>query len=807
METLLHDLRFGFRQMRLSPGFTIVAVLTLALGIGGTTMTFSAINALYLRPPAVEDPRSLVGLVATDKRGNESPIFDYSVFRALRGEEEPARLAAYSPSRFGLGGGESAEVVLGEYASASYFTALRARPQVGRFFTEEDDRPGAAPVAVVSDEIWRRRFGARREIVGMPVTVNGVSATIVGVAARGFNGASRAVAPEVWIPLELHPHFARNAPPGFGNLALVQLFARLNGEKPEQLRDRLSARLRAAPRGFGPMGQVESIRTVEFGALPGPRAGGTANPVSFRFYVSFLMLLIACTNVVGMMLARAGVRRREIAIRMATGARRSRIVRQLLTESTLLFLLGAAGGVLLTVLASGIWSAASVRSDVPMRVTLDYSVDARVLAFALVTALATSVVFGLVPATRAAKTDIAPVLGDSLGSTPGGTRARDTLVVAQVAASCFLLVCAGLLIRGLERASRHDPGFRTDRIVTGSIDLDLVGYPPARGEAFHARLLERLRADPAVESASLSSSLPFGITTVTQPVRADGAPGPDGSGETVVRASAVDPDFFAMLAIPLLRGRLFNTGDQGRASPVAIVSKPMAERFWPGEDPVGKTLHSGPKSFQVVGVVRGIETSRLGEGPQVHLYLPSGQGYASNASVLVRARGNPAAAAAALRREVAKLDPAIPVMLVSPLGELVGESIAGERFTARVVGAFALLSLLLAATGLYGSVSYVVLQRTRELGVRMAVGARPGDIAKLVLGKGLGLALAGIAAGLVVASASSRLVASRLHGISAFDPLSFAGVSLLLVLVAVVSSIAPTRRALRLDPFAALRDR
>jgi predicted permease len=807
METLIKDIRYGLRQMRLSPGFTVASILTLALGIGGATTTFSAINALYLRPIAVSDPHTLVSLVATDRRGTESRLFDYSLYREFLSATAPGGLGAHSSARFGFAGNESASVVVGEYASASYFSVLRPRPALGRFFTDEDDSPGAPAVAVLAYDFWRRRFAGDSGIIGKSVAVNGIPTIVVGVAGQGFNGANRAIAPEVWVPLELYPRFARNTPPGFGNLAIVQIIGRVGPDSPARLRSALQSRLQSAPQGFGPMGRVESVRIVPLGGLPGGGNTRGMSPLRLRFFTACLMLFIACINVAGMLIARSTVRRREIAIRLAVGAQRKRVVRQLATESTILFLFGALGGVVVTMLGGGLWSNAVVRSDVPVRVTLDYSVDIRVLAFAILLALATSLVFGLIPAVRATRPDLVPALSDSAGVTPHSSRTRDALVVGQVAASLFLLVCAGLLVRALQQASNIDPGFRPDGVVTASVDLDLIGYQPARGQAFYREILERLQALPEVESASISSSIPFGVTSVTQPVRVGGFESADESGTSIVETSQVSAEYFETLGIPLLRGRRFNEGDRAGAPLVAIVSLPMAERFWPGKDPVGQTFHSGPREFRVVGVVRGIQRSRLGEGPRVHLYVSSEQGYTANATLLVRTRGSAEGAIAALRHEVRELDPAVPVARASTMRELLDDSIAGERFSAKVIGAFALLSLLLAATGLYGSVAYLVVQRTREIGVRMALGARPADVATLVVGKGLRLALAGIVAGLLAALGFTHLLSSRLYGVSALDPTAFAAVSVLLLGVALCASLIPARRAARMDAFSALHGR
>jgi predicted permease len=805
MESVVQDIRYAMRQLRLSPGFAVAAVFTLALGIGGATAAFSAINALYIRPIELPAAGKLVSFVARDERARKSSYFDYRVYAGLRGNVPMLEgLAAHSSSTLGLAGDGAAAVVTGEYVSASYFALAGVRPAVGRFFTAAEDVPGAAPTVVMGNGLWRRRFGADPRIVGRTVKLNGHPATVIGVAPEGFDGISRAVGQDVWLPLEAYPRMQTSTPAFFGNLAVVQLFGRsAPGATRDQVASAVASRIRSLPPGLTLTGKVSGVDVVDVGRLPAWGKSDGLTPVELRFITAALMLFIACVNVAGMLAARATARRREIGIRLAMGAGRSRVVRQLFTESMILFVTGGAGGVLLAAAATPLWTLSS--ASAPIRVTLDYSVDLRVLGFALAAALATSVIFGLGPALRATRPDLVTVLKDGVGPPPRNSRLRDVLIVAQVAASLFLLVCAALSIRAIHEASRLDPGFNAQGVVVASTDLGFVGYTRERGQAFQAAIEERLRAHPEFRSVSLASAVPFGNTSGARPIQVNGYQGPDGSGNVMMETSYITADFFRTLEVPMLRGRAFSGRDRAGAPLVAVVSAPFAEQFWPGADPIGHTIRSGPREIEIVGVVPGIQSTRLGEGPRVHLYLPLPQGYSEQISILVRTRGSEAGALAVLRREVREISPDVPLPAAMPLRDVVSSSTDTERFSAAVTGVFAAVSLVLAAVGLYGAVAYLVVQRTREIGVRIALGAGRRDVMKLVLGKGLRLSLVGIGIGVVAAATFSRVLTSRLYGVSPVDPVAYVFVALLLVGVGVLASYFPARHASLLEPLAALR--
>ncbi|HYW05501.1 MAG TPA: ABC transporter permease [Longimicrobium sp.] len=786
----------------------MAAVFTLALGIGGATAAFSAINALYIRPLELPAAGKLVSFVARDDRAGKSSYFDYRVYAGLRGNVPMLEgLAAHSSADFGIADGGLAEVVLGEYVSASYFTLTGVRPATGRFFTATDDAPGAAPTVVIGSGLWRRRFGADGRVVGRTIKVNGIVATVIGVAPDGFEGVSRAVGQDVWLPLELYPQMQTGTPAMLGNLAVVRLFGRpVAGANRQQLASAITSRIQSLPPGLTVTGKVRGVDVVDVGLLPAWGTSDGFTPVELRLITSALMLLIACINVAGMLVARATVRRREIGIRLAMGAGRSRVVRQLFTESIILFVAGGVGGVLLAAASTPLWTLTSSSASSPIRVTLDYSVDLRVLGFALGVALVTSVIFGLGPALRTTRPNIVSVLKDGVGAAPGSSRLRDVLVVAQVAASLFLLVCAGLFIRALQEASRLDPGFNATGVVVASTDLGLVGYTRERGRGFYAEIEARLRAYSEFGAVSLASTVPFGGTSAARPVQVEGHQGADGSSTAMVETSLITPDFLRALEIPVLRGRAFSGSDRQGAPLVALVSAPFAERFWPGADPVGKTIRSGAEEISVVGVVPGIQTNRLGESARMQMYLPLAQGYSKKIAIFVRTRAAEAGALAAIEREVREIAPDVPLTGVMPLRSYVSASTDTERFSAVVVGFFAAVSLVLAAVGVYGAVAYVVVRRTREIGVRVALGASGRDVLKLVLGKGVRLTVLGIGLGVVAAAMFSRMLTSRLYGVSPVDPVAFVSVALLLGAVALLASYFPARRASRLDPLAALRE-
>ncbi|HEX2189802.1 MAG TPA: ADOP family duplicated permease, partial [Longimicrobiaceae bacterium] len=626
--------------------------------------------------------------------------------------------------------------------------------------------------------------------------------TVVGVAPPGFSGTVVGMVPEVWVP---HVAYARTAPEGAlgsGGDRLL-LFGRL---APGVARERARAALEVVARRTPAEGRAElvDLRLEALTAVPAGLRLPAFGFLGMLLATAGLVLLIACTNVAGMLMARAAARRRETAVRLAIGAGRGRLVRQLVTESVLLFLVGGAAGLLLALWLTE--AAAAFQPALPMRFALDLGMDGRVLGFALLVTLATGVLFGLLPALQATRPDLVPALKDGGQARHAGrTRLRSGLVAAQIAMSLLLLVTAGLFVRTLQSALAVDPGFDADGVAVAQVSLTPHGYDEAGARELYGRLLDRLAAAPEVESAGLAQFAPMSgnviSTTVELPARPGGAEG----ATTTVDLGIVDPGYFGALRIPLVAGRGFTAADREGATPAAVVNQTLAARFWPGQSPIGRQIRVNGVSREVVGVARDGKYERYGEEEVAYAYLPFAQVGGTEMTVHVRARGEPAAALAALRRELRALDPDVALGLPSGLAALIDLSLFPQRVAATLIGAFGLLGLLLAAVGLYGVLAYHVAQRTREIGVRMALGARAADVVRMVARQGLALVGAGIAAGLLLALAATRLLAGFLYGVGASDPATFAGVTLLLAAVALPAAYLPARRATRVDPMIALR--
>jgi predicted permease len=799
MDALWADVRYAARSLRRSPAFALAAILTLALGIGGTTVIFSIINAVLLRPLPVEEPGRLIALTGTDERGRSSSSFSYPEYLRFRDEGRAlAGLAAFSFESFSLRGPEGPVAVAGSLVSGNYFDVLRVRPAVGRFFLPEEGARGAAPVAVLSWAAWQSRFAGDPGIVGRAVVLNGKPVTVVGVAPRGFGGTINVLSFDLWLPLEAYPQLVASFRLDHPGHSFLQLAGRLApGATIPQARSELAGRLRAP---FSPEGRtLKDVRVAPLTGLPGEGRAGVMGAGALLMTVALLVLFIACVNVVGMLLARASVRRREVAIRLAVGAGRGRLVRQLLTESVLLWLLGGAAGLLL---AS--WLGRAIPALLPplpeaARLALDLGVDARVLAFALGISLLSGVGFGLAPALQATRPGAVPALRSG-GQVEGrrGSRLRDAFVVGQLAVALLLLVSAGLFLRSLWHSRVADPGFDPDGVVAAGIDLDLHGYKDDQGRAFFHQLAARLREVPGVESVGLATAVPLSgmenRTTVTA----------GGTEERSLGYTVVSPGYLKTLRIPLLRGRDFADADAPGAPPVVIVSEALAREYWPGQDPVGKQLRTGAEPMEVIGVVRDVQDQTMGQRPSPFMYLPLTQSYEPAATVLVRGRGGPGAALAAVRREVHALDPNLPLMMELPLRQMI-VSLAPQPLLATLIGGFGVVGLILASVGVYGVVAYLVAQRTKEIGIRMALGAARRDVLRLVMGRGARLALVGMAIGTAAALGLTRFLRGLLVGVTPADPATFAGVVILLGAVVLLASWLPARRAARVDPMTALR--
>jgi len=808
MGTLLQDLRYALRSLQKSPGFTAAVVLTLSLGIGANTAIFSIVNALLLRDlPYLTRPEELL-LIGRTVNTEGFDTFSYPDYVDLRDQTRTFQgVAAVTNAPVHVSGAQATERARGGIVSGNYFAVLGTAPAYGRFFTPDEDRPNnPVHVVVLSAGLWQRAFGGRTDIIGKTIRIDNHPFEVIGIAPAGFQGLTRGDQLDLFLPLSVQPV----AMPEFGTFinrreaVWLQLFGRL----------RPGATLAQARTELAGLGQQLAAAFPTDRQGWGVTAATTAgfDPFTQTSLVRFLRLLqgavilvlaIACANVANLLLVRSAARRRELAIRASLGAGRGRILRQLLTESVVLSALGGVGGLLLAY-----WGSDLLRALPGLRFSeaIDLTPDTRVLLFTLAISLVAGVLFGLVPALHAVRSDLAGELrqGAEIGR-PRGTRLRKALVITQIAVSLVLLVAAGLFVRTLQNAYAIDPGFATN-VLVARLDVGLQGYDEARGRRFYTQLLRDLEATPGVRSASLALNLPFSGGYDTR-IDAQGAlSDAEHRGHRTDRNS-VSPGYFETMGITILRGRGFTAQDVATSPPVAVINEAVAGRLWPGQEAVGKRFVRtwGGPPLEVIGVARDAKYRNLFEERRLTFYQPLTQDYQAALVVHLRPTGDPMALAGPLQRAVRALDPELPVYRIQPLNERLAGSLGQQRTAATLVGGFGALALLLAAIGLYGAVAYSAAQRTREFGIRIALGAQTPDVLRQVLREGVMLGLIGLGVGLVAAVALTRVLRSQLFGVTPTDPLSFSVVSLLLLVVAVAASLVPAKRATRVDPMVALR--
>ncbi|HYG10021.1 MAG TPA: ABC transporter permease [Pyrinomonadaceae bacterium] len=803
------DLSYGLRMLLKNPGFTLVAVIALALGIGANSAIFSVVNTVLLRPLPYQDPERLVMVWEDDTKGGyprDTPsAANYADWRDQNQVFEG--MAAMANMSFNLTGTGEPERLDGRRVSANLFPLLGVEPQLGRAFLPEEDQPGGNRVVVLSHGLWQRRFGSDANIKGKSLTLNGESYTVVGVMPPHFQFPSRD--DELWVPIAFTSEEAANRGRHY-----LQVVARMKPgvtlEQAQAEMNTIAARLQqqypAQNTGLG--ATVTSLHEHVVGDIK-PALLVLLGAVGF-------VLLIACANVANLLLARAAVRQKEISIRVALGASRLRLIRQFLTESILLAALGGGVGLLLS-----LWGVSLLKAFIPENIAQarDISIDGRVLLFTLFVSLLTGLIFGLAPAAQASNFNLNETLkegGRDSAAGSRGNRIRGLLVIAEVAVSLILLIGAGLLINSFMRLSSVDPGFRTDKLLTMQVELSELKYPDhARRSAFYTELINRIEALPGVSSAAVTNWIPLvrqgdsiGFSIEGRP---DPAPG-QGKRPTVV-TRVTSPHYFQTMGIQLLQGRGFVEQDRVDAPAVAVINETMARRFWPDQDPIGKRITPGsPDSpdpddwITIVGIARDVRQFELVADPKPQMYLTYAQaGFFAPRHLVVSTNVEPLGLASMVRKAVWEIDKDQPVSNIRTMEEVLSESIARQRFSMLLLGIFAAVALVLAAVGIYGVMSYSVAQRTREIGIRMALGARRSDVLKLTVGGGLKLVLIGVAIGLGAAFILTRVMSSLLFGVSATDPTTFIIISLVLIGVAVLASYIPARRATRVDPMVALR--
>jgi predicted permease len=811
METLFADLRYTIRRLMQRPGFTLVAVLTMALGIGANSAIFSIVNAILLRPLPVESPGELVEIYSQE--GDEEPVPNaYPDYLDIRGRDDLfVGVTGYTMDLLSMDVGDRSEVVMGEAVSGNYFELLGVPAARGRtFIPGEDDAPGAAPVVVISDGLWRRRFAADPNIVGRTLRLKGRPFEVIGVASPKFKGLYVGFASQMWIPVTTRAHFGGDDLEDRGSRWLMVKGRLRQGVTPEQAQAGMNVLGRQLATTY-----PESNDNRRFTIIPTndvrlhPVVDRALMPVAaLLMAVVGLLLLIVCTNLANLLLARALARRKEVAIRLAIGAGRGRLIRQLLTESLVLAILGGVFGLLIA-----IWTAnllVSFQPPIMFQLTLDLGIDGRVLAFTFLVSVLAGVFFGLAPALQATKPELIPALKDELDNVGGRRRRfglRDSLVVAQVAISLVLLIGAGLFVRSLISAQDIDPGFERERVAIIMLSPSIAAYEDSRARDLLSSVVERARTLPGVEGAALASRMPLGVSVNTNELFVEGVATPEGEAPSI-DAVTVSSGYFDVMGIPLLQGRDFQEQDDESAPRVAIVSDAAARRFWPGENPIGKRLRLGSPEGElreIVGVARDTKVRTLGEKPRPYLYLPHLQRHRGFMALVTRTSGDPKPMLSTLRREILLVDEGMPIMESKTMTEHLGIMLFAPRIGGILLGVFGGLGVLLATIGLYGVVSYAAAQRTREVGIRVALGARPGDVMQLVVGRGMMLVGVGVVIGLVLAFAAALPLGSLLYGVSVSDPVTFVGITLLLAGVAFVATMVPALRAARLDPMVALR--
>ncbi|MGH9791123.1 MAG: ABC transporter permease, partial [Candidatus Acidiferrales bacterium] len=815
------DLRYGARMIIKSPGFTAAAVLSLALGIGANTTIFTIVKALFLNPLPVQDLDTLVAIFTTDEKnkgqGNDLMPISRPNYTDVRDKAEAfSGLAGFTFAGLSISSGTGdPEQVPGFIVSGNYFDVLGVKASVGRtFLREEDGVPGAHPVVVISDRLWKNRFGGDHSLIGKTIKLNNLDFTVIGVAPENFRGVFTLFGADLWVPQAMYQQVI---PTGFvrenwnDRRALIFFsFARLKpGVGIEQAKAALNTVGAQLAQAFPRDNDQRNFTAT-------PLAQAALNPNQQDMFVTAgaammgvvaLVLLIACGNVANLLLARSASREREVAVRVSLGASRWRLLRQLLTESTLLAVLAGGFGLLLAYWGrEAMWA---MRPPFMQQSVLDLSLDVRVLLFTLGVSLLTGIVFGLAPALQASRPNLQLALKDRTSVPSRANRwfsLRNALVMGQVALSLVALVGAGLFLRSLQKAQQIDPGFETQSMMLLSFDVSGEGMNMARGQEFFKQAVERVRELPMVRAASVAST-PLMGGFFARTVFPEGVDTNDRRSGKLTNLNQVDPNFFEATGIPIVRGRGFTEADREDTPMVAIVNQTMAERVWPGQEAIGKRFRVFGEQWiiEVVGIARDAKYQTLGEEPNSHFYLPMRQHFAPAVTMHVRTAGDPSSAMGAVRQQVQALAPNMPLVGVQTIGAVLDQVLWAPRMAAGLLGVFGSLALLLAALGIHGVMSYSVTQRTQEIGIRMALGANASDVMRLVMVQALGVIGIGAVGGAIAAFFAMRTLTSLLFDVGAADPVAFGSTVALLLLAGAVACYLPARRATRVDPLIALR--
>src|SRR5882757_210807 len=809
METFWQDVRYSLRTLLKRPGFTLTVVITLALGIGANATIFTWIKAVLLESlPGIERPEELVEIWGAT-RNNSALSLSYLDYLDLRDRNEVlSGLIAHQMLPLNLGRGGKPERVQGAIVSGNYFHDLGVRALIGRtFLPEEDRRPNSHPVAVIGYGLWQRLFGADPNVIGRTITLNEHDFSIIGVAPKDFGSTFAGATIDLWTPVMMKDYLApRFSLTDRGSRWLMVMGRLKPGATLAQAQGNLTAISAQLQHTYPRTNDQLDVAVYSLMSSPFSLKGSLRSSLAILMAAVAVVLLIACANVANLLLARAASRRKEIAVRLALGGSRRRLVRQMLTESFVLALLGSAIG-----LALAFWTARSLPAFLPpsgLEVNFNTRPDASVFAFTLALTVITTVLFGLVPALQASRTDLVTALKDNAAALGHGQRKislRHALVITQVALSTVALISAGLFVRSLRESYKADPGFDPHHVLLASFDPFLSGYDENRGREFYRRLVERIATMPGVQSVSLARRLPLTLSGIAfSSVIVDGYT-PRKDEDMRLNYETVGPRYFQTMRILLAHGRDFDERDHEGAPGVVIINEAMARRYWPGGDALGRHMKLTKDWLEIVGIAKDVKNRSLSETPQPFLYMPLLQDYRSNMILIARTAGEPKEMFHAVQAEVAMLDPRMPVFDAKTFDDHIGVSFFLQRMAATLLTIFGVLALSLSAVGLYGVMAYTVSQRTRELGIRIAVGAQRRDVLKLILGQGLFLSAIGMTGGLVTALIVTRFAAHLLYGISAADPVTFTSVALVLLGVALAAGYFPARRATKVDPLIALR--